>query len=45
MSVWVCVECINSCPCNQGVWCIADRIQWALVQLLLLDAQLTHPGE
>lgn len=27
------------------VWCSADHIQWALIQLLLFDAQLTHPGK
>lgn len=27
------------------VWCRADHIEWALVQLLLFDAQLTHPGQ
>lgn len=27
------------------VWCSADRIEWALVQLLLFDAQLAHPGQ
>lgn len=24
---------------------IADHVQWALVQLLLFDAKLTHPGQ
>lgn len=30
------------CMCAR---CRADRIQWALIQLLLLDAQLAHPGQ
>lgn len=28
-----------------SVWCSADRVEWALIQLLLFDAQLTHPGQ
>lgn len=40
---------ISSCMLIQElcicVWCSADRIEWALIQLLLFDAQLTHPGQ
>lgn len=41
--------CISLCMFRQELciceWCSADRIEWALVQLLLFNAQLTHPGQ
>lgn len=38
----LCFCSLALCIC---MWCSADRIEWALVQLLLFDAQLTHPGQ
>lgn len=36
------IRAVHTCI---SVWRSADRVQRALIQLLLLDAQLTHPGE
>lgn len=38
-------ECFSYVGICIYVWCSADRIEWALIQLLLFDAHLTHPGQ
>lgn len=52
--VWVLLLWLCFCSLARVCWyrssafcvrCSADRIEWALIQLLLFDAQLTHPGK